>query len=486
MARRFSLPQITCRGDVLFLALVAAHLLLKLALGVIMVHVRPSGDELAYMDAAKALSNAVRDLLHLMPPDTGELTANVVGNGWFMPGMPLLATPLYLIDPDASLLAMRAYVGVLTFGLWLWSMLAVRRFLGNVHACALLVIPSLIPLWVMFTFTLWGDLCAGLVLVVLLARAYAMVRQYRAGHVPSWRQALALGVLAAAVLYLRASTLPLVPLLFAALLLAAWLFAPRQTRMAATLNLVAAGSVFLALLLPWSIAASAALRAPVLTTTSVPLSLAITFGDTRKLCYGPCPNGEIWLTSVRYSRELEMATGRNAIDVQKAMSRHALAGVTTHAYAAKVVENFDRYLLRPNAFVSRFMPTDDSPTRRIIDGTTRLMYYLAMFAFMAAMLAVFRRSFDLQAESLLIKLFSLSLMLQPFVHISHGRYWPVFAPFFGLSLGLLLQAHAARRSAARTDGSTAFAPSPTMIWTQALFVIGIIAVAAGVLIVAHT
>lgn len=486
MNRRLGLPSTWSRSDIFLVTLVAAHLLLKLAMGGAMIHVPPSGDEVAYIDAAKALSNAVRDLVRLTPANTGELAVNVVGNGWFMPGMPLLVTPLYLVDPDASVSTLRLYMGTLTFGLWLWMVLVVRKLLGKVYACALLLIPSLVPLWVMFTFTLWGDLNAGLVLTLLLAHAFLMTRQYHSGTVPSWQQFLLLGVLATAVLYLRSSTLPLIAFLFAALLLVAIRFLPRGRLKPAILGLFAAGSLFVILLSPWSLAASTVLRAPVLTTTSVPLSLGITFGDTRKLCYGPCPRGEIWLTSVRYSREIANATGRSSLDIQKAMSLHARSGVTEQAYAAQVVSNFDRYLLRPASFVSRFMPANGSSIRAFIETSTRLLYYLGMLALAVAMLAVFRKSFESQAMNLLIKLFSLSLLLQPFVHISHGRYWPVFAPLFGLALGMLaMQAPMVRGFLTDDASSGTLAPSSAVTWMQTLLALSISATVAGLLIFAN-
>lgn len=480
--RSFRLPSLH-RADALLLALVATHVLLKIALAAIMVHARPSGDEWAYMDAAKALSNAVRDLLQLTTPDTVELQTNVVGNGWFMPGMPVLAMPLYLVAPDAGIVALRLYLGLVTFALWLWAALALRRHLGPWCACAFLVVPSLIPLWVMFSFTLWGDLSAGLVLLVLLVQALSMLRGYRAGIVPSRRQACRLGVLAAVALYLRSSTAPLLPLLFAALLVSAWLFLPKPSRPKAIINLVAAGSVLLALVLPWSLAASFTLRTPVPTTTSVPLSLGITFGDTNKLCYGRCPSGEIWLTAVRYSREIALATGGNATDVQKAMARNALQVLTPQRYASRVVDNFKRYLLHPNAFVRRFVPASEMRgAGAAIAKATGGLYALLLTAFVAGLLVVFRRSFTAQATSVLFKLFGLALMLQPFVHVSHGRYWPVFAPFAGLALGLLLRS---RANEYVTAAPTLLEPSQWLVGAQVLLAVGTITITLGLFAFAY-
>lgn len=448
--------------DVLLLALAAMHLLLKLWLAPAMLHVAPSGDELAYIDSAKALSNGLRDLLRLMPPDRAELQANVIGNGWFMPGMPLLLTPLYLLRGDAGIVAVRVYAGALSLLLWGWAALAVRRQLGARYTLVLLLFPSLVPLWVMFSFTLWGDLYAGLLLVLLLLRAQAVTCSLRAGMILARSEALALGVLAASVLYLRSSTLPLLPLLFGTLLLAGWRYLPRTKRATGALRLVLAVMACAACLLPWSVATSLALRAQVATTTSVPLSLAITFGDARKLCFGRCESGNVWLRAVGYSRGIAEATGGSEVEVQKAMARHALAELHPGRYAKLALGNFGRYLLRPAEFVSRFVKRPgEQPARVWIGRATFVPYLLAMVAWVAGLLAIFRRSFELQVSSTFIKLFSLALLVQPLLHVSHGRYWPVFAPLMALAGGLLLEG----RNRSRRPASP-LPPSPEMSGAQ--------------------
>jgi hypothetical protein len=298
----------------------------------------------------------------------------------------------------------------------------------------------------MFSFTIWGDIYAGLVLVLLLVRARTIICGLRSGSIPGPAQMLAFGALAAGVLYLRSSTLPLLPLLFGALLLAGWRFLPNTSYRAGVLRLALAVAACASCLLPWSVAASLALRAPVATTTSVPLSLAITFGDSRKLCFGRCEPGNIWLRAVGYSRGIAAATGESEVEVQKAMARNALAGLHPDRYARQARGNFGRYLLHPTEFVSRFVRDPHARTQRTwISRTTWWLYALAMLAWAAGLLAIFRRPFQLQASSTLIKLSSLALLVQPLLHVSHGRYWPVFAPLMGLSCGLLLDAWYSRR-----------------------------------------
>ena len=98
------------------------------------------GDETSYVDAGRALSNAVRDAARLGPFDTTELRLSVVSSGWFMPGMGVLLAPLFTVDPDASVAAVRLYLGVVTTLMLVAAALRVRTLLGDPYALALLEI----------------------------------------------------------------------------------------------------------------------------------------------------------------------------------------------------------------------------------------------------------------------------------------------------------------------------------------------------------
>src|SRR5688572_5979547 len=102
------------RSTRVLVVLGCAHVVVKLALFPLVAHAPLVGDEASYVDGARALSNLVRDLGGLGPIDGDELRQNVVGSGWFMPGMSLLLTPLFVVDPDASITMIRAYLGVAT------------------------------------------------------------------------------------------------------------------------------------------------------------------------------------------------------------------------------------------------------------------------------------------------------------------------------------------------------------------------------------
>ena len=75
------------RSRLALVVAVVAHLVLKVALYPRAADTPLQGDELAYQDGARALAAAVRDLLSGSAPDAASIADNVIGNGWFMPGM---------------------------------------------------------------------------------------------------------------------------------------------------------------------------------------------------------------------------------------------------------------------------------------------------------------------------------------------------------------------------------------------------------------
>ena len=430
------------RADRVLVCLILIHLVIKLALLPRAAESPLYGDEGTYVDGARALSNLVRDAFSLTSPDRPQLAAGVVGNGWFMPGMSIVLTPLFLVDPQASLFAIRAYLGVFTLLLLIGTVLMVRRVLGRVYAWALMVFPSMLPLWIFFSYAVWGDLAAGLLVVVLVLLMVRAARTMRAGRSPTLLDGFWLGMVGIATLNLRSSALPLVLGLFALVLLGlVFLLRGRRPRLRALASLAVAVAVFVGLLLPWSIAASRTLGDRVVTTTTVPLSLAVAFGDVDELCFGPCDPGNIWVGSVRYSREVARVTGVSELEVQQEMSDYALRDTTRSGYATGVLDDLNRYLLQPAGFEEVFRGGAEAPDdfSDVVIWTTRIAYFAMMAFALWALLMATRASFDAQITSLLVKLTGAALLIQPFVHICSPRYWPVFAPLFAIALGLLVQ-----------------------------------------------
>jgi len=424
------------RPEVLLLWLLVAHVVLKLLIFPLTMQAPAYNDEQQYYDGARALSNLVRDVFAFHSPDGAELERNVVGSGWFMPGMAAMMTPLFVVFPDAADPLCRAYLGVANLLLLLWAVRSVRKRLGPGYAALMVAFPALLPSWVFMTFTAYGDPPSGIVLLVLVAHVVDMLRRFRAGESPSLKEALQLGLLAATVLYLRSSTSIVLAALGAVTLLAAVVLLKGAQRWRAVGAAGLAGVVFLTLLAPWSIAASKALDTRVVTTTTVPISLANTFGDRDQVCFGKCdPDSFLWFRPLRYAREVGRATGESEVVVEKQMSDYALRDLGRRDYARQTWWNIGSYFFIPANFVRYLTPPDGRGTvgkvgQVVVYGTTYLYYVPWLVLMLLSMLFVQLRSLEAQILDTLTKIGLLMLFVQPFVHVAGSRYWTTAGPLF--------------------------------------------------------
>lgn len=444
------------RPEVLLGWLLVAHVALKVVLFPLVMASPAFNDETAYLDGAMALSNLYRDLGALQAPDVEELRLNVVGSGWFMPGMSVVISPIYLVAPDAPIWLVRGFIGLVMLGLFLLVVRAVERTLGPRWACVVVVFPGLVPSWVVFTYGAWGDLAAGLVLLLLLLRLLELFRGLRRGQAPTLSEGAVLGLLAIAALYLRSSTSILLAVVGVLTLVAAVALlrgpALRRALASAAVAAVVAG----VLLAPWSVFASQTLEGRVLTTTTVPTVLGNTFGDPDELCFGPCdPDSTEWFRPLRYAREVGRATGTSEVEVLHVMSDHALRDLTAGGYLGQVAHNTAAYLLQPTNFTAHLSPADGRGTwgelaELASDIWTWAIYVPFVLVGLVAMLVPARRSLDARVLDLLAKIFLTALMTQPFVHIAGARYWATAGPFFAIAACSLF--HERRLMAGDTTG----------------------------------
>ncbi|XBB67140.1 hypothetical protein ABFU82_24000 [Nocardioides sp. WV_118_6] len=433
------------RPEVLLGWLVVAHVVLKLLVYPLVMHAPPVGDESAYLNGGRALSNLVRDVFAFSSPDSAELERNVVASGWFMPGMSILVAPIYLLFPEAPMWLVRGYLGVITLVLFLVVLRVVARRIGPGWACVIAVFPGLIPSWVVFTYGSWGDLCAGLLLMLLVAHLFTMYRGLRQGEAPTLREGVTLGLLAIAVLYLRSSTSVLLAALGVLTLVAAVLLLRGRVRLRALGAAGLAGFVFVVLLAPWSIYASETLDGRVVTTTTVPTVMANTFGDRKEVCFGPCdPDSTLWFRPLRYARELGRATDTSEVDTLKVMSDYATRDVEPSHYLDQVVHNLGAYALLPTNFTGYLAPPEGRGAFGRAGELTADILTWALYAPMIllgafSLLFQARRSVDARLLDVLTKVALGGLLIQPFVHVAGGRYWTTAGPMFAIAGFLFLR-----------------------------------------------
>lgn len=427
------------RPEILLGWMVVAHVVLKLLVFPLVMHAEPVGDESAYLNGGRALSNLLRDSFALTSPDSAELERNVVASGWFMPGMPVVIAPIYLLFPDAPLWLVRGYLGLVTLILFMIVVRSVSRRLGPGWACVLVALPGLIPSYVVFTYGAWGDLCAGLVLVLLIVHLVEMYRGLREGKAPTLKEGLVLGLLATAELYLRSSTSVLLAVLGVATLATAAVMLRGRVRLRAVASAALAGVVFILLLAPWSYFASDALGGRVVTTTTVPTVMANTFGNRSDVCFGHCdPDSTQWFRPLRYAREVGRSTDTSEVEVLKQMSSYALRDLTPGHYLDQVVHNLGAYSLQPNNFTGYLAPPEGRGTfgeagAQTANAVTWALYVPLVLVGLVSLLFRARRSLEARLLDVLTKLALGALLVQPFVHIAGGRYWTTAGPILAIA-----------------------------------------------------
>lgn len=444
------------RTTQVLVVLVAAHVLLKAFLLTQVGKVPVCCDQISYDDGAKALSNFVRDLVSLGPIHTEELQRNLVGGGWFTPGSSIMLAPLYVVDPHASTFAVRFYLGLFSTLLLLLAVVRVRRTLGDLYAIVLMVVPGLVPMWLLFSFSAWGDLVAGLFATILLMELITLMRTLVSGSAPTWRQGARFGLAAIATVYARSSTSLLVIGMGVVLGLTALLVLRGRIRWHAIGAFAVAGATFLAVLAPWSVFASHTLKSRVITTTTVPIVLAQTFGDRDRVCFGLCDPvqdpgstlGNIWFPPMQYSREVARATGKSEVLVSKQMWTYTRPSISVHSYTHDVIGDTWRYAGVPASFARLLLPhgAADGIGGWLVYVTAYAGWGAAFLAGVALLLTVVRRSTDHAVISLMTTLSLGTLFTQPFVHVGTGRYWTTAAPLGAIALGLLISLADARRA----------------------------------------
>ncbi|MFI2105026.1 hypothetical protein ACH436_17160 [Isoptericola sp. NPDC019693] len=470
------------RRPVLPLVVVGTLVLLNLALRVVLAFkALPgplAGDEVAYTTGARVLADSVHALLQGDGLPTDELQARLVGNGWFMPGMALLLTPLFLLDPTADDVTVRLFLGGLSTVVFLGVVAVVARTLGLRTAAVLLVVPGLVPMWVLFGFSAWGDAWAGLVILATVPLLVVMWRRLDSTGTVRLRDAALLGLALVVTLYLRSSALPLVVGVLALLVVVVLVRTRGRALVRSLAACATAAAVVVLLLAPWSTIMTRTFGERVTTTTTMSLSVAYAFGDRDELCFGPCTEGNIWTNMARYARAVGAQTGENPLEVRRQMRDYAMRDVTPSTYAAGVLDNFRRYAFSPDSYDHVFRPgvegtaapPETAPDRLSI-AATRWTYFVALGAAAVAIVAARRVRTDAQVMVILASGLLALLMSQPFVHVSSGRYWPVFAPLLGIAVaGLLAPADPARSSTVLRRTQVALAAGWVVV-VAALFVV---------------
>ena len=434
-------------------------------------------DEVFYAAAGGAIGKFLTGHLTFL-----EMRTLVVSNGWFTPGVPFLLAPIYVIDATPHSAVIRLYASVLTFGLWMWALREAYRVFGPRYAIALFIFPALDVTWHLLATGAWGDLPSGLLLVIILGRTWQLAQLAFEGAPVKIQDVVVLEAIFILTFYLRGNSILAfaavhVFLIGVAVLGGQWRMLPRQVG-ALTVGVV----LFIAGIAPWSIMASRELGGTVISTSTPALSFAITFGKREFLCFAPCPRtkGNVWYDTADFSRTYAAEHGISQLEAQRRMAASATRDLTFTEYTRRTRANFQRFLFRPAGFTqNRFLPRS---AFRFSEQTVRwagafgalwtgLLYFPFLLALAVANGLVITKGWREQLESLCLKMFTICVLVQPFIHPGHSRYWPTFGPLMAFS-GAFLIKRATRDHGHDAPGSIAL----TLI--QGLYVLLVLATVA--------
>jgi hypothetical protein len=238
--------------------------------------VQMSGDEFFYTHGARSIANYLHSYLTFDSSAAHELQSGLVQNGWFMPGMALVLSPMYLVFGDeVAIPYLRLYV--LFLNLILLHLICVslakqaswRAVLVFLSACLA------VPHYIAMLSSLWSDLLA-----VHMAILFLFWLDKRLIDKETTASVHLSALFIAILTYLRAAYVALIPLV-----MVSWMFKylDRQYGAAKWAKLLAKNFfilifVFLGMLSPWSINVSELYGAHYLITSPAARDL-VKYGD---------------------------------------------------------------------------------------------------------------------------------------------------------------------------------------------------------------
>ena len=192
----------------LFLIVFTGCVLLWFISSFLMIFVGFSGDEFFHNSRGSMIANF-------------NFGGNFLGNGWFMPG-PAIAT--FLVDffwPDPNIPGLnsagkRLLISVVSFFLFIKLIKLAGSVLGYKYALTIMFFLPIMPAWLFFKSSLWGDLIGGLLLGIIFFKTYSIsikILNNEDKEQKFWINFLQLGLWVGIAIYFRGNLLSLSPTL---------------------------------------------------------------------------------------------------------------------------------------------------------------------------------------------------------------------------------------------------------------------------------
>jgi hypothetical protein len=419
-----------------------------LVFGLLASRIPLSGDEVWYFDTSKLIlplvSRAVRFDFH----GAKEILATIIDRGWFMPGMSIIMAPVTFFTDSVAIV--RLYVGALNFAAVAAILFYLQKGYGGRGPPIYLLCCLVVPYYLIYCFTIWGDLLAAHLLLCLLLLIF---HRRNGSRPPGLAFATAIGVALGMMTMVRGFYWGFAPL-FAALFVFG---TPAREPLSVRLRLAAAPSCALllglaAVLAPWT-AGVTRLYGFHITTTSTTASRIILIGSDEyfsRLEQDPCgyPVSTLERDITGLDNYIRCRANRERRSYAEQSRLELASAIAAASYADKVhaiIPNVRKFLFDSEAFLNRFArisnPSPDSPTTEWRSALFEILMKLNHWGWRALLtigILLFVTPMAPSTSNLFLStVYKYSVVLystHPFMVDAHGRYYVEYIPMIAVAI----------------------------------------------------
>ena len=407
-----------------------------------------SGDEIWYFHVSKLIPSLISHAVHFDFDGAGVVLGAIVDRGWFMPGMAIVVAPVTFFTDSVPIT--RLYVGTLNFTAIAAIFFYLQKAYGARGPLIYLFCCLLVPYYLIFCFTIWGDLVAA----HLLLSVVLLIFHRRNGSMPPGLAfAAAIGVALGVITMLRGFYWAFAPLIAVLVVLQTSAGEPLLARF----RLAAAPSCALLLglavvLAPWTVMITRD-HGFHLTTTSTTVSRMILIGSDEyfsRLQRDPCGNPDRSLQrDISAVHNYIRCVAQRDQRTYAAQARLELASsIAAVSYAEKVRSigaNVRNFFFDTEAFLRRFdrisNASPDNPKaewRHALFEILMKLNHWGWRALLAIAILLFFTPMSLATNNLFLSTvykFSVGLYsTHPFTVDAHGRYYVEYMPMIAVAI----------------------------------------------------
>jgi hypothetical protein len=180
-----------------------------------------SGDEKFYYSRSVFLAQFIISLFHENADNFNILVSQFVDNGWFMPGMSFILTPIHLLFfGEAPLYVVRAYITFINLAIVYLIICEILKSSAPKKPVFLFIaILCLMPYYMFYLGMIWGDLVAAHLAIFLLLYFERKINVSKLSSILSIKESILMGFLVGLILFVRSQYLLLLVILIIRLIL---------------------------------------------------------------------------------------------------------------------------------------------------------------------------------------------------------------------------------------------------------------------------